>query len=175
MRNLEKGRAALRRGRVSIPHAEYFLTLCTDQRRAGLTEAAVAPAILVEMHAMEADFAWQLRCAVVMPDHMHLLMILGNTLTLGQCVGRLKARTGAMLRLAPAPLAWERDFFDRHVRPDDERLAIFLYVFLNPHRAGLCARGESWPWYFCRDEDWAWFKGLLDADRPYPEWLVADR
>ncbi len=93
MRDLIKGHAALRRGRVSIPNAEYFLTVCTDERRTGLTLCAVATAILAEMHAMDADQTWQVRCAVVMPDHIHLIMILGERLTLGKSIARLKSKT----------------------------------------------------------------------------------
>ena len=172
MRDPTKGHAALRRGRSSIPQAEYFLTICTDQKRPGLTTPAVASVILAEMRAMEADGTWQLRCAVVMPDHLHALAILGERLTLGQSIGRLKSKTKpALLTIAPSSLEWERDFYDHHVRPDEDRLALFLYIFLNPYRANLCARGDRWPWYFCREEDWAWFKGELDTERPHPEWL----
>jgi REP element-mobilizing transposase RayT len=123
------------------------------------------------MRAMAADQSWQLRCAVVMPDHIHALAVLGERLSLGQAIGRLKSKTKSSLRGIPASLAWERDFYDHHVRPDEDRLPIFRYILLNPHRAGLCAREDRWPWYFCREEDCAWFKDQLDVERPYPEWL----
>ena len=58
------------------------------------------------------------------------------------------------------------------MRPDEDRLAIFHYIFLNPYRAALCATGDRWPWYFCREADWSWFKGELNTERPYPEWLL---
>ena len=112
-----KGRAALRRGRVSIPGAEYFLTVCTDQRRADITGSHIASAILAEAKAMDLDGTWHLRCAVVMPDHVHLLVVLGERLSLGKAMARLKAKTSASMRLADPALRWERDFFDRHVRP----------------------------------------------------------
>ena len=56
--------------------------------------------------------------------------------------------------------------------PHEDRLALFLYIFLNPYRARLCAPGERWPGYFCREEDWSWFNGELNSERPYPEWLL---
>jgi putative transposase len=122
---------------------------------------------------MERDSSWQVRCATVMPDHVHLLFVLGERLFLGKSLARLKAKTAdALCRYAPGA-KWERDFFDRHVRPDDDVLALFLYVFLNPYRAGLCRHGERWPWFYCRDEDWAWFQNYLEADRPHPEWLAS--
>ena len=176
MRDPTKGHAALRRGRVSIPRADYFLTVCTDEKRPGLTSPAVATAILTELRAMDADGTWQLRCAVVMPDHLHALAVLGERLTLGQSVGRLKSKTQASLRAvaanSAASLVWERDFYDHHVRPDEDRLALFRYIFLNPDRAGLCPTGDRWPWYYCCDADWSWFKGELNTERPYPEWLL---
>ena len=55
MRDPTKGHAALRRGRVSIPYADYFLTVCTDEKRPGLTSPAAATAILTELRAMDAD------------------------------------------------------------------------------------------------------------------------
>lgn len=170
-RDPAKGHAALRRGRVTIPNAEYFLTICTDQRRSGLTSPDTAKAILAEAQTMDTDTTWHLRCAVVMPDHLHLLVGLGRRLSLGKSIARLKSKTKAALSACSPSLVWERGFFDHHVRPEDERLALFLYIFLNPHRAGLCSKDGIWPWYYCCEEDWAWFKGLLDTDRPQPEWL----
>jgi len=172
MRDPTKGHAALRRGRVSIPHEEYFLTLCTEDRRTGLGSPAAAPAILTELSALDADYTWQLRCAVVMPDHVHALVVLGERLALGKSIARLKSKTKpSLLSLDPA-LAWERDFYDHRVREGEDRIALFLYIFLNPYRAGLRARTDRWPWYFCREADWSWFKDHLEADRPYPEWLL---
>lgn len=172
MRDPTKGHAALRRGRVSIPGAEYFLTVCTGQGRVGLPSPGVAEAILSEARAMDADNTWKLRCAVVMPEHIHLLAILGERLSLGKSIARLKSKTNPALRLRDPALEWERDFFDRHVRPDEDRIALFLYIYLNPFRAGLCPGNQLWPWFWCSEVDWAWFKDHLEADRPVPEWLM---
>lgn len=106
-----------------------------------------------------------------MPDHIHLLAILGERLPLGKCVARLKGKSSSALGAHDAKLKWERDFFDRHVRPDEDRISLFLYIYLNPYRSGLCAPDQHWDWYYCREEDWAWFRHYLDTDRPPPEWL----
>jgi REP element-mobilizing transposase RayT len=153
-----------------VPNGEYFLTLCTDEHRHGLTNVGIASAVLREMQEMILDGSWQVRCATVMPDHVHALVVLGGRLSLGKTVARLKAKTSR--GLADSACKWERDFFDRHVRPDEDRLALFLYIFLNPYRAGLSSRLETWPWYFCRPDDWEWFQNYLEQDRPLPEWLL---
>jgi len=172
-RDPAKGHAALRRGRYTSAGAEYFLTICTDARKPGLTVPLVATAVMDELRRMETDGTWQVRCAVVMPDHLHLLVILGDRLSLSRAVARLKAKSGSTLG-AYAQLQWQRGFFDHHIRPEDDRLALFLYVFLNPYRAALCHGRDSWPWYYCGASDWAWFRDMLDSDRPVPEWLGED-
>ncbi len=170
----EKGQAALRRGRFSQPDATYFLTLCTEERRAGLTHAILAGRILDEAHAMTTDATWTLRAATIMPDHIHLLITLGERLPLDKSVNRLKAKTSALLKEhanAASSLLWQRGFFDHKLRADDSVAAVLLYIHLNPYRAGVCERTTSWPWFYCRAEDWSWFKESLDADLPPPEWL----
>lgn len=108
-----------------------------------------------------------------MPDHIHMLFILGERLALGKCVARLKSKAKSTLAFSDeaAMPDWERDFFDRHIRPDDDRRSLFLSIFLKAYRAGLCARTTRWPWYFCRGSDGEWFGPLLDEDRPVPEWM----
>lgn len=170
LRNPAKGHAALRRGRVSTPNAAYFLTVCTDHRAAGLTEPPIASRILDEMRAMQAGGVWSVRCAVIMPDHSHLLIELGAKLSLEKAVSRLKAKTSAALRRNG--MAWERGFFDHRLRVGDDVLDVFLYIYLNPYRAGLTERTQQWPWFLCRPDDWVWFRNFLDADRPPPEWLA---
>lgn len=164
-----KGRAALRHGRWTKSGAYYFLTICTGDKKSGLTDSEIAISIMLEMCAMESDRSWQVQCATIMPDHMHILITLGYRLTLGRTLQRLKSKTAANLRLSG--LTWERDVFDRQLRPDDDRLAVFLYIYLNPYRAKLCRPDERWPWYYCRSEDWDWFQNYLDCDLPPPAWL----
>lgn len=165
-----RGHAALRRGRCSQPSAEYFLTICTQAGRAGLVTQPVADAILHEARAMSADGTWILLCAVIMPDHLHLLINLGERLALGKAVQRMKAKTSVTLRARG--LVWERNIFDRQIRPGDDRLAVFRYIYLNPYQAGLLSSSDRWPYYHCREGEWAWFRDMLDCDRPYPEWLI---
>lgn len=167
--NPVKGHAALRRGRVLTASAEYFLTFCTDARGAGLTTPELGRFVLGEMLAMATDKTWTLRCAVIMPDHVHLLATLGDRLPLARTIQRLKAKTSACLQAGG--LNWERGFFDHRLRTTDDMRDVLLYIYLNPYRAGRCARAESWPWFYCHPEDWAWFRDFLDEDRPPPDWL----
>jgi putative transposase len=162
---------ALRRGRFSQPGATYFLTLCTENRVPGLTDPAIAERLLTETHTMTADATWTLRAATIMPDHVHLLVTLGDRLPIDKSVNRLKAKTSALLKTHSPVLVWQRGFFDHKLRADEPLAAILHYIYLNPYRAQLCARTTQWPWFYCRAEEWTWFKDSLDADLSHPEWL----
>jgi len=166
----QRGHASLRRGRTSIPHAEYFLTVCLKDRRQGLTEKIPSEGVISELNKMEADGTWIIRCATIMPDHLHLIVILGTRLSLGQSVQRLKAKTTEVLRTLG--MQWEHNFFERQLREKDERAPIFLYIFLNPYRKKLCSATIAWPGFVCRKEDWAWFRDQLNNSLPQPEWLA---
>ena len=119
---------------------------------------------------MVDDGTWGLRCGTLMPDHLHLFVSLGERLPLSRCLQRLKAKTSAVLK--SAALCWERGYFDHRMRPYDEVLPVFLYIYLNPYRAGLVPLGQPWAHYRCGAEDWAWFHTQLDHDLPVPEWLA---
>lgn len=127
--------------------------------------------MLCEICALESDGTWGVRCSVVMPDHVHSLVVLGHRMSLGKSIARLKAKTAASIRTIHPEFAWERSFFDHRVRADEDHISLFLYLYLNPYRAHVCGRFERWPYYYCCDQDWAWFSRYLDSDRPQPEWL----
>ena len=79
-----RGYEALRRHRWSQRGFSYFVTLCTDHRKVGLDSDNVASVIRNELEACTGDGYWRLRGAVIMPDHLHLLVELTGDLPLGR-------------------------------------------------------------------------------------------
>lgn len=165
-----KGYRSLLRGRFSQNGSEYFITFCTHDRRCGLTASEVAPFILAEIHRMETDGVWLLRCAVIMPDHVHLLIQLAEELTLGRAVARLKSKSSRALK--PVGIRWQDGYHEHRMRPKEERLHVFFYIYLNPYRANLLPSGNIWPWFVCSETDRLWFMPLLDRGLPEPAWLA---
>lgn len=165
-----RGHEALRRGRSSCPGAEYFVTCCTGGRAPGLERAEVTSALVAESNKLADEGVWRMRSAVVMRDHVHLLVALGTKRSLPEAMRLFKGRTSPLLRRAG--LGWQRGYFDHRMRGVEDRLPVFRYIFLNPYRAGLLHDDARWPGYFCCDEDWAWFAGLTKDEMPFPEWLM---
>ena len=104
-----------------------------------------------------------------MPDHLHVLFTLGANASLPECLRLFKGRLTPSLR--KHHLSWQDGYHEHRMRPDEDRLPVFLYIFLNPYRAKRIPVSEKWPGYFCVAEDWAWFCGLTNSDTPFPEWL----
>jgi REP element-mobilizing transposase RayT len=164
-----KGHEALRRGRWSESGAEYFLTICTSQHLGGLTTPNLFTTVLEQLETLGTEQIWQVRTATVMPDHVHLLVELGRSAELPSSIRLFKGRLAPALR--SAGLRWERGYYDHCMRADEDRLPVFLYIFLNPNRENLAAIGQPWPGYICSDSDWTWFGTLTDNACPFPEWL----
>jgi putative transposase len=140
-----------------VSGAAYFITLCTHDRKPGLAEPTLLPGVLVEMQRLELGGSWHLHTAVVMPDHVHLPVSIGQAADLAGAVRLFKGRLAPVLR--KSGLRWQQAYFDHRMRSEEDRLPVFVYIFLNPYRAGLMPQNEQWPGYYCSDEDWIWFGG----------------
>lgn len=156
----------MRRNRVSIPFATYFITLCMRDRRSGLSTPVAANAIQAELASIEAD-AHRILGAVIMPDHVHFVLRLSDTIALSRFVARLKTKVREVISLHG--LAWQPNYFEHRLRPDEPLEPVLLYLFLNPYRAGLLGVGEQWQWFWLGDEEKAWFVPATDDGKPFPE------
>jgi REP element-mobilizing transposase RayT len=165
-----KGYRALRQGRFPQGGGEYFITFCTDHRQTGLSADDVAHAIYDEIGRMETEAVWSLHCGVIMPNHIHLLFQLGQKLPLGKTIARLKSKSSAPLKTHG--LKWQNGYFEHTLRERENRLPVFLYIYLNPYKAGLIPTGQTWPWFICGNEDQAWFSGYVDKGVPEPVWIA---
>jgi len=137
--------------------------------RQEVLRATVTEHILLALRKPERDGIWRMRCATIMPDHIHCLIELGSVHPHSRALGRFKALTKTML--AGENTSWPENFYDHRLRLDESAEAVIRYIYLNPYHAGLVQPAESWPWFYCCAEDWTWFSGLTGSGRPFPEWL----
>lgn len=119
---------------------------------------------------MVNDQTLLLRAAVIMPDHVHLLVVLTGRLTLGQVIGRLKAKTRPALQASG--LAWQGNYYEHRMRPDDPVEDVIRYIYLNPYHAHLIRLDEAYPWFWLGEHEAQWFKPGPELERPLPEWLT---
>jgi REP element-mobilizing transposase RayT len=123
----------------------YCVTICAARRLDffgrlnGATVELGPVGAIVEKHltrCLGSSTGVDLRAAVVMPDHVHAVMLLDGT---GSGLSRLiNAFKGATTREAGARI-WQRGFYDHIVREEDDLERVCEYVVNNPLQAALRA------------------------------------
>jgi REP element-mobilizing transposase RayT len=158
----------LRRGRLSVPEAVYFLTVCARRRAPILLREENNQCLRNAFGAMTGDDA-ELLAATIMPDHAHLLFRLGRRLALGRVMAKFKTMARGGGRKA---WHWQENGFDHRLRPDELAEHYAFYIFMNPYRAGLVPMAEAWPFWIC-PEPWRFLfpEHLDEKGVPPPEWL----
>jgi len=147
MSNLPRS-SALRKGRASLPGQVYLITCVTrdrQQRFASFERACAASAALTRP-ALWVDarlLAW-----VLMPDHMHLLVELGDKENLSLVAQRCKAVLSTTLRpyLGHEKL-WQPGYHDHALRRTENVRHAARYLIANPLRAGLVERIGDYPFW----------------------------
>jgi putative transposase len=129
----------------------YFVTICLSPRvpLLGRVEAgAVRPSRLGETVAASLE---ELGCRfervdldlfVVMPDHIHAIVLLGDAreqdrVGLDRVVGTFKSistRQVNATRHQPGEPLWQRGFFDHVIRHDEDLSRVREYIVTNPLR-----------------------------------------
>jgi putative transposase len=151
-RNEELRKERLRRlDRIFASTPIFFVTTCSFGRRAVLANAAIHHSFIEFAKAGESHGAY-VGAYVLMPDHLHLFVTLGEERTLSSWMKSLKNALSRRMRAngIPAP-HWQKGFFDHLLRSDESYEQKWQYVRDNPVRAGLAQSWKNWPY---RGEIW---------------------
>ncbi len=161
--------ADLRKGRVSLPGARYFVTCAAVRPCATLVTPACAAAIRAGLDQLINAVDIVPICATIMPDHMHAVFVLTGRLPVGRVMGKFKSLS--RVALAAHQAEWQRGFFEHRLRPGERTDPYARYLFLNPYRAGLLPRMAVWPHWMTGSVPIE-FQNMLDEGRyPPEEWL----
>jgi REP element-mobilizing transposase RayT len=159
----------LRRGRITAAGARYFVTIVTERRKPWLVVPTVGAAMLTVLRVWQKENRGLVLAATVMPDHVHILFELSDTLTVGQTVARWKT---AMRKVVGYAESFQRDFWEHRLRKKEEVEDYALYVFLNPYRARLLPVDSTWAAWWAPVPRMFKFTAALDASGAPPrEWI----
>jgi REP element-mobilizing transposase RayT len=130
---------SLRKGRFSEPDRAYFITAVVRGRRPVFATLPAARLLIREMRLLHDEgfvtsLAW-----VVMPDHLHWLIQLGDKGDLAKAVGLLKGRSGRSINrhLSESGALWQAAYHDHALREEEDLRELARYIVANPLRAGL--------------------------------------
>lgn len=143
------GHAALRRGRASRPSQVYLMTFATHGRKplfADWIAATVAARALTDARLWECC---QLQAWVLMPDHWHGLITLGDDGDLSAVVQRLKSNVAREVRRVCPQVrrVWAAGFHDHALRAEEDMVDVARYIVRNPVAGGLVKRVGDYPYW----------------------------
>lgn len=138
-KDFRSGHQALRRGRISLPQHVYHITTTTKNRQRIFENyhAACIAARCLEDPALLKNS--QMLVWVLMPDHMHFLVQLGDDDKLDALVNRLKSAISRHVNrhLGRSEALWAAGYYDHAVRNDESLTKTAEYIVNNPLRAEL--------------------------------------
>jgi putative transposase len=133
---------------MSIPGQIYLLTTTTRLRRRVFADTVSARAVSRVIHAASTWGIAQLLAWVLMPDHWHGLLQLGDE-SLGRVMNRFKANASRVLHasgeMEGSP--WERSFHDHALRCGEDVRKVARYIVANPIRSGLADNVLGYPYW----------------------------
>ena len=143
------GTQATRLGRVSLSGQVYHVTAVTADRQPHFAPFEVASACAKTFSVSAKAEGAQLLAWVLMPDHVHWLIQLGENANLAACINRLKGSSTRSIRtlFGNERVVWQRGYYDHALRKDETVEAVARYIVANPLRAGLVTSVRDYPFW----------------------------
>jgi putative transposase len=154
-----------------------FVTFCTHKRIPVLTNTPFRKIIVECLEEVRKNYNLRLLGYVIMPEHVHLVVVPPKELKFGPVIGELKhisakrihellsGNTGDLIHRLTAMrngrqrfALWQRRCFDHNCRSDESVWEKVEYCHNNPVTRGLVSKPDDWKWSSCR-----WYEGRQDA------------
>lgn len=131
----------LRKGRFSQSGMVYHITTVTKNRTPYFNELANGRKVVQQLITLQQEGTTETLCYVVMPNHLHWLMILHKG-PLSQVMQLLKGRSA---RTIGKGTIWQANYHDHAIRQDEDLRNIARYIVANPLRANLVEKINDYP------------------------------
>jgi putative transposase len=126
---------------IDTQGSRYFITINLQDPAQSVLIAGETPVrILDSVRFYQNAGKWQVTVALLMPNHVHMILSFPEELSFKQVVRNWKRWVSRN-----CGIDWQDDFFDHRIRTDESLNEKALYVLHNPVRAGLVERWQDWP------------------------------
>ncbi|MCE0523122.1 MAG: hypothetical protein LV480_09450 [Methylacidiphilales bacterium] len=124
------------------PEADYFITACSEPRGVNqFCNLKVGSAIFESISYRNKAGIWFCHLALLMPDHIHLLVNFPDIPFFSRVIGDWKHWLSRQ-----HSISWQENFFDHRIRKEESFGEKAEYILQNPVRAGLIDKAENWPY-----------------------------
>ena len=137
----------LRLGRFSEQGRIYLVTTVTEERNPVFKDLISARFVIQSMRYFHESASLTSLAYVLMPDHLHWLLVLDGEYSLSYVMRRFKGYTSLginRLRQCSGRI-WQSGYHDHALRREEDQLRLARYIVANPLRAGLVERIEDYP------------------------------
>ncbi|MDQ0737392.1 transposase [Pseudomonas sp. W4I3] len=136
----------LRTGRYSESGRIYLITAVTHQRQSIFQDWRMGRLLVSEFRKAQEEGEATSLAWVVMPDHFHWLVELHNG-DLPRLMRITKSRSARAINSARCSCGtlWQKGYFDRALRREEDLKAMARYIVANPLRAGLVEHIGQYP------------------------------
>lgn len=131
----------LRIGRCSSSNQVYHITTATKDREPVFNNFKNARVLINALKYIHAQGKAATLCFVVMPDHLHWLLQLGEEKALSEVIASAKRYSSRHCH----SLQWQAGFHDHALRKEEDLKAVSRYIINNPIRAGLSRNIKEYP------------------------------
>jgi REP element-mobilizing transposase RayT len=124
----------------------YFLTICVAPRRRVFVDQESVDLVLSQLPQSSTAHGFAVIAYCVMSDHIHLLVEgLTEDSDLRNFVRIFKQQSSFACRQKHEQQLWQRGYYDRVLREEDDTFAVARYLLNNPVRAGIVAAPRDFP------------------------------
>ncbi len=116
----------------------YFVTVCAPER-GGSYFLEHAEELLEAARNYQTARKWFLSLFLIMPDHMHMLVHVSDTSSLGKTIGDWKHFLSRQ-----KGVKFQRGFFETRIRNDEHYREKWNYIIRNPVARGLAKKEGDW-------------------------------
>lgn len=136
----------LRIGRFSEHERIYLLTSTVHERQPVFADVSLGRLLVAELRSAQDDALVESLAWVVMPDHLHWLLVLQRG-SVSELMRRVKGRSARRINQlnGRSGKLWQDGFHDRALRREEDILSAARYIVANPLRARLVARVGDYP------------------------------
>ena len=123
----------------------YFVTLCTAGKRPVFVPGFDYASVVKILSRLAGRFGIDVLTYCFMPDHLHLLLEGTENTDLKEFIRVFKQMTSYRYKNEYAVL-WQRSYYDRILRRDEDSVTVARYILNNPVRRELAETATDYPY-----------------------------
>ena len=155
-------------------HGAYFVTLCTSEKELFFQNSDIKQIAEGRWMWLREQYDYvEIDEWVVMPNHLHAIVIIGRgssrtapTKPLGRLIGVFKTTSAKLIHQVGYPhFAWQRNYYEHIIRNEKELTRIREYIRMNPLKWQFDRENPESVFALDYRKQWEWLEGKEAKNR----------